>query len=81
MELVEHTDAHVEELNKIGIKCWDWDVDSLDWESKATINSIMENIEYCMKLFGTIQPIRWYCSMKKILQLKYYQRLFNIMKI
>ena len=46
------TDAHVDELNKIGIKCWDWDVDSLDWESKATVDSIIENIEYCMTLWN-----------------------------
>ncbi len=46
------TDAHVEELNKIGIKCWDWDVDSLDWESKATVDSIMKNIEYGMNLWN-----------------------------
>ncbi len=47
------TDAHVEELKKnFGIKCWDWDVDSLDWESNATVDSIMKNIEYCMNLWN-----------------------------
>ena len=46
------TDAHVEELNKIGVKCWDWDVDSLDWESGASVDSIMKNIEYCMNLWN-----------------------------
>ena len=46
------TDAHVEELKKAGIKCWDWDVDSLDWESNATVDSIMKNIEYCMNLWN-----------------------------
>lgn len=46
------TDAHVEELKKAGIKCWDWDVDSLDWESTATVDSIMKNIEYCMNLWN-----------------------------
>lgn len=46
------TDAHVEELKKAGIKCWDWDVDSLDWESGATVDKIMENIKYCMNLWN-----------------------------
>lgn len=46
------TDEHVAALNEIGIKCWDWDVDSYDWESGATVNSIMENVQYSMKLWN-----------------------------
>ena len=46
------TPAHIESLKEAGIKCWDWDVDSLDWERGATVDSIMKNIEYCMNLWN-----------------------------
>ncbi len=44
--------GHIEALKEAGIKCWDWDVDSLDWEAGATVEGVMENIEYCMKLWN-----------------------------
>lgn len=46
------TDEHVVALNEIGVKCWDWDVDSYDWESGATVDSIMKNVESNMKLWN-----------------------------
>lgn len=44
--------GHIEALKEAEIKCWDWDVDSLDWESGATVTGIMKNIEYCMNLWN-----------------------------
>ena len=44
--------GHIEALKEAKIKCWDWDVDSLDWESGATVTGIMKNIEYCMNLWN-----------------------------
>lgn len=46
------TDEHVVALNEISVKCWDWDVDSYDWESGATVDSIMKNVESNMKLWN-----------------------------
>lgn len=46
------TDEHVAALNEIGVKCWDWDVDSLDWESKGTVDSVIKNVEDNMRLWN-----------------------------
>lgn len=39
------TDAHVQALKENGLKCWDWDVDSLDWKY-TNPNQVMENVKY-----------------------------------
>ena len=38
------TPEHIKALNEAGFKCWDWDVDSLDWKY-SDANQILEKIE------------------------------------
>ncbi|MDE5977800.1 MAG: polysaccharide deacetylase [Turicibacter sp.] len=40
------TNAHVDAIEQAGIKCWDWDVDTLDWKysnDPATVFQIFQN--------------------------------------
>ena len=46
------TDEHVVALNEIGIKCWDWDVDTYDWATGSTVDSILQKVESDMKLWN-----------------------------
>lgn len=46
------TDEHVKALNEIGVKCWDWDVDTYDWASGSTVDSILTKVESDMKLWN-----------------------------
>ena len=43
------TPEHIKALNEAGFKCWDWDVDSLDWKY-SDANQILEKIEADMQL-------------------------------
>lgn len=46
------TDEHVVALNKINMKCWDWDVDTYDWATGSTVDSILQKVETDMKLWN-----------------------------
>lgn len=43
------TPAHITSLNQAGFKCWDWDVDSLDWKY-ADANKVMEYVKHDTEL-------------------------------
>lgn len=38
-------DGHVQALKDNGLKCWDWDVDSLDWKY-SNPDQVMDNVKY-----------------------------------
>ena len=44
------TDAHVDALKEEGLKCWDWDVDSMDWS--YTPDQMLEKVKEDMELWG-----------------------------
>ncbi len=39
------TPEHIKALNAAGFKCWDWDVDSLDWKY-TDANKVFENVKH-----------------------------------
>ena len=39
----------IEFLNEAGFKCWDWDVDSLDWKY-TDANQVFENVQHYTEL-------------------------------
>lgn len=43
------TPAHITSLNQAGFKCWDWDVDSLDWKY-ADANKVIEDVKHDTEL-------------------------------
>ena len=40
---------HIKDLNEAGFKCWDWDVDSLDWKY-TDANQVFENVQHYTEL-------------------------------
>lgn len=49
-------DGHVQALKNNGFKCWDWDVDSLDWKYKNA-EQVMENVQYYTELNSNKQNL------------------------
>lgn len=72
-------DGHVQALKDNGLKCWDWDVDSLDWKY-SNPDQVMDNVKYYTEMNAKKENLVVLFH-EKIVPLRFYLALSNTIVI